>query len=167
MPVVTSKLSATKFVPTSWDATFQRNKSMSPAVSKQNQNMSSARQPRRYNRDTSSEQSFSGSESTSLSPSPTPSGRGGKKKEDRMGGLALPDVVRELLKDSSVLRWDARDSVYEVVHGDNFEKRLVPTPCVAFEPVRCLFQFFKLSPSVSDNHFLLSDSMISARFATR
>eukprot|EP00961_Rhodomonas_salina_P150413 2025833-Rhodomonas_salina.2 len=120
---MTSKLSATKFVPTSWDATFQRNKSMSPAVSKQNQNMSSARQPRRYNRDTSSEQSFSGSESTSLSPSPTPSGRGGKKKEDRMGGLALPDVVRELLKDSSVLRWDARDSVYEVVHGDNFEKR--------------------------------------------
>eukprot|EP00960_Hanusia_phi_P038733 753572-Hanusia_phi.AAC.4 len=40
-----------------------------------------------------------------------------------MGGLALPDVVRELLKDPAILRWDARDGVYEVMHGENFERR--------------------------------------------
>ena len=42
---------------------------------------------------------------------------------DKMGGLALPDVVRELLRDPAVLKWHARDEVYEVMHGDNFEKR--------------------------------------------
>ena len=30
---------------------------------------------------------------------------------DRMGGLALPDVVRELLRDPTVLKWHARDEV--------------------------------------------------------
>mmetsp|Transcript_10833 Transcript_10833/g.21768 ORF Transcript_10833/g.21768 Transcript_10833/m.21768 type:complete len:497 (+) Transcript_10833:237-1727(+) len=85
------------------------------------------RQQRRFHREASNvsmESLGSSSDSESLSSSPTPSGRGGgKKKEERMGGLALPEVVRELLKDSSVLRWDSRESVYEVLHGDNFEKR--------------------------------------------
>ncbi|KAJ1479870.1 hypothetical protein T484DRAFT_1812747 [Baffinella frigidus] len=40
-----------------------------------------------------------------------------------MGGLALPDVVRELLKDPLVLIWDPRDNVYEVLDGDLFELR--------------------------------------------
>mmetsp|Transcript_41829 Transcript_41829/g.84124 ORF Transcript_41829/g.84124 Transcript_41829/m.84124 type:complete len:467 (+) Transcript_41829:170-1570(+) len=93
---------------------------MSPSTSRHS-HMTMTRHPRRFHREPISEDSFS-DESPSLSPSPTPS-RGGKKKEERMGGLALPDVVRELLKDATVLRWDARDSVYEVVHGDNFEKR--------------------------------------------
>eukprot|EP00293_Proteomonas_sulcata_P015458 CAMPEP_0184311052 /NCGR_PEP_ID=MMETSP1049-20130417/38061_1 /TAXON_ID=77928 /ORGANISM="Proteomonas sulcata, Strain CCMP704" /LENGTH=492 /DNA_ID=CAMNT_0026626053 /DNA_START=129 /DNA_END=1607 /DNA_ORIENTATION=+ len=47
----------------------------------------------------------------------------GLKVDDKMTGLALPDVVRELLKDVAILRWDARDGVYEVVNGDLFEKR--------------------------------------------
>ena len=38
-------------------------------------------------------------------------------------GLPLPDVVRELLKDPSVLRWDPLESMYEVVDGDMFEMR--------------------------------------------
>lgn len=42
---------------------------------------------------------------------------------DKMGGLALPDVVRELLRDPSVLKWHSRDEVYEVMHGETFEKR--------------------------------------------
>jgi hypothetical protein len=40
-----------------------------------------------------------------------------------MGGLALPDVVRELLRDPGILKWHPREEVYEVTHGDNFEKR--------------------------------------------
>ena len=42
---------------------------------------------------------------------------------ERMGGLALPDVVRELLRDPGILKWHPREEVYEVTHGDNFEKR--------------------------------------------
>lgn len=42
---------------------------------------------------------------------------------DKMGGLPLPDVVRELLKEKNILRWDAKEGVYEVLHGDNFERR--------------------------------------------
>ncbi|EKX54143.1 hypothetical protein GUITHDRAFT_150166 [Guillardia theta CCMP2712] len=54
-------------------------------------------------------------------PSTTPVTK--KEEPAKMGGLALPDVVRELLKDPTVLRWDARDGVYEVMHGENFERR--------------------------------------------
>ena len=42
---------------------------------------------------------------------------------DKMGGLALPDVVRELLADPLVLVWDSRENVYEVLDGDLFELR--------------------------------------------
>ena len=38
-------------------------------------------------------------------------------------GLPLPDVVRELLKDPSVLLWDPLESMYQVVDGDMFEMR--------------------------------------------
>ena len=40
-----------------------------------------------------------------------------------MGGLSLPDVVRELLKERSVLRWDEECGVYEVQNGEHFEAR--------------------------------------------
>ncbi len=48
-----------------------------------------------------------------------------KKKgpERKMGGLSLPDVVRELLKERDVLRWDAADCLYEVLNGEKFESR--------------------------------------------
>jgi len=46
-----------------------------------------------------------------------------KLNGDKMGGLALPDVVRELLKDPLVLVWDSRENVYEVLDGDLFELR--------------------------------------------
>jgi hypothetical protein len=46
-----------------------------------------------------------------------------KLNGEKMGGLALPDVVRELLKDPSILLWDAREQVYEVLDGDLFEAR--------------------------------------------
>jgi len=38
-------------------------------------------------------------------------------------GLPLPDVVRELLKDASILRWDPVENMYHVVDGDMFEMR--------------------------------------------
>jgi len=47
-----------------------------------------------------------------------------KRMGDRkMGGLSLPDVVRELLKEKNILRWDSNEGVYEVVHGEHFEIR--------------------------------------------
>ena len=49
-----------------------------------------------------------------------------KKGSDRkMGGLSLPDVVRELLKERNILRWDPVDSLYEVLNGEKFEARQV------------------------------------------
>ena len=52
-------------------------------------------------------------------------GGGAARKGDgeRMGGLPLPDVVRQLLRDPSVLKWHPREEVYEVTHGENFELR--------------------------------------------
>ena len=47
-----------------------------------------------------------------------------RREGEKMGGLALPDVVRELLRDPAILKWHSREEVYEVTHGDNFEKRL-------------------------------------------
>ena len=44
-------------------------------------------------------------------------------QERTMGGLSLPDVVRELLKERSVLRWDEECGVYEVQNGEHFEAR--------------------------------------------
>jgi hypothetical protein len=52
-----------------------------------------------------------------------------KGPERKMGGLSLPDVVRELLKDGGVLRWDATDCLYEVLNGEKFESRLVYLLC--------------------------------------
>jgi hypothetical protein len=46
-----------------------------------------------------------------------------KIPERKMGGLSLPDVVRELLKERNILRWNADEGVYEVIHGENFETR--------------------------------------------
>lgn len=46
-----------------------------------------------------------------------------REGERTMGGLPLPDVVRELLRDPAILKWHPREEVYEVTHGDNFEKR--------------------------------------------
>jgi hypothetical protein len=48
-----------------------------------------------------------------------------KTPERKMGGLSLPDVVRELLKERNILRWNADEGVYEVIHGENFEARYV------------------------------------------
>lgn len=48
-----------------------------------------------------------------------------KMPERKMGGLSLPDVVRELLKERNVLRWNADEGVYEVIHGENFETRYI------------------------------------------
>ena len=50
-------------------------------------------------------------------------GKEHKRDSERMGGLSLPDVVRQLLQDSNVLKWHPREEVYEVTHGDNFEQR--------------------------------------------
>lgn len=40
-----------------------------------------------------------------------------------MEGLSLPDVVRRLLAEPDVLRWDPIEGVYEVMDGDKFESR--------------------------------------------
>ncbi len=45
------------------------------------------------------------------------------RKLAKMGGLSLPDVVRALLKDNAVLRWDSAELLYEVVNGQKFEAR--------------------------------------------
>ncbi len=42
-----------------------------------------------------------------------------------MDGLSLPDVVKHLLKESGILRWDPDDGTYEVLHGEKFESRFV------------------------------------------
>ncbi len=39
-----------------------------------------------------------------------------------MGGLALPDVVQALLRES-ILLWDVEDGAYIVVDGEKFESR--------------------------------------------
>jgi hypothetical protein len=41
-----------------------------------------------------------------------------------MDGLSLPDVVKHLLKESGILRWDPHEGTYEVLHGEKFESRL-------------------------------------------
>jgi len=43
----------------------------------------------------------------------------------------IPNVIRELLQDPRILKWHPREKVYEVMHGDNFEKRsaLHPAAC--------------------------------------
>ena len=60
-------------------------------------------------------------------------GGGAKRKGDgeRMGGLPLPDVVRQLLRDPSVLKWHPREEVYEVTHGENFELRCLSCPVLS------------------------------------
>ena len=42
---------------------------------------------------------------------------------DKMGGLPLPEVVRELLREREVLRWDFKEGVFEVMDGEEFERR--------------------------------------------
>ena len=64
-----------------------------------------------------------------------------KKVLDRkMGGLSLPDVVRELLKERNVLQWDPVEGVYNVIHGENFETRFVSFFVMV---VSILFSFWK------------------------
>lgn len=46
-----------------------------------------------------------------------------KNHERKMEGLSLPDVVKHLLKESGILRWDANEGMYEVLHGERFESR--------------------------------------------
>ena len=47
-----------------------------------------------------------------------------KSHERKMDGLSLPDVVKHLLKESGILRWDPHEGTYEVLHGEKFESRL-------------------------------------------
>ena len=42
-----------------------------------------------------------------------------------MAGISIPDVVRELLRDPSILRWHAEEEVYEVMDGMSFEHRFL------------------------------------------
>ena len=56
---------------------------------------------------------------------PCSSSRKKKGSEKKMGGLSLPDVVRELLKERNVVRWDPVESLYEVLNGELFEARQV------------------------------------------
>lgn len=63
------------------------------------------------------------SASSDSAQTPGNSAQNKRGESERMGGLALPDVVRELLRDPSVLKWHPREQVYEVMHGDNFEQR--------------------------------------------
>ncbi len=62
--------------------------------------------------------------SSSSESTPVSNGAGQQKGEcDRMGGTSLPDVVRQLLRDPSILKWHPCETVYEVMDGDNFGKR--------------------------------------------
>ena len=47
------------------------------------------------------------------------------QKRKRMEGLSIPDVVRTLLKDGDVLRWNKHHCAYEVLDGKAFEERYV------------------------------------------
>ncbi len=38
-------------------------------------------------------------------------------------GLGLPDVVRTLVRDPAILKWDQVAEVYEVIDGQRFESR--------------------------------------------
>ncbi len=46
-----------------------------------------------------------------------------KNGGERTGGLGLPDVVREILRDPAVLKWHQHREVYEVMDGERFERR--------------------------------------------
>eukprot|EP00291_Cryptomonas_curvata_P026467 CAMPEP_0172156986 /NCGR_PEP_ID=MMETSP1050-20130122/3533_1 /TAXON_ID=233186 /ORGANISM="Cryptomonas curvata, Strain CCAP979/52" /LENGTH=493 /DNA_ID=CAMNT_0012826151 /DNA_START=197 /DNA_END=1679 /DNA_ORIENTATION=+ len=46
-----------------------------------------------------------------------------KSHERKMDGLSLPDVVKHLLKESGILRWDPHEGTYEVLNGEKFESR--------------------------------------------
>jgi hypothetical protein len=46
-----------------------------------------------------------------------------KGKERRMEGLSLPNVVKQLLKESGILRWDPGEEIYEVLDGEKFGSR--------------------------------------------
>lgn len=50
-------------------------------------------------------------------------GDGPERDSGRCSGLPLPEVVNELLKDSSVLRWDHALRCYEVMDGFKFEEK--------------------------------------------
>ena len=47
------------------------------------------------------------------------------KRFKKMAGISIPDVVRELLRDPSILRWHAEEEVYEVMDGMSFEHRFL------------------------------------------
>jgi hypothetical protein len=52
-------------------------------------------------------------------------------------GLPLPDVVRELLKDPTILRWDPVEMLYQVIQGEAFEMRCPSSSSVVIDP-KCL-----------------------------
>uniref|UniRef100_A0A7S1EAA2 Uncharacterized protein n=1 Tax=Hemiselmis andersenii TaxID=464988 RepID=A0A7S1EAA2_HEMAN len=64
-----------------------------------------------------------------LSPGTDTRGAGGPTPRTSLGGTAgsagfpLPEVVHKLLKESSIIRWDASQRYYEVLDGPLFEKR--------------------------------------------
>ncbi len=51
------------------------------------------------------------------------SSREKKQGTPKMSGMSLPEVVRVLLKDDTVLRWDSDEFLYEVINGPKFESR--------------------------------------------
>ena len=75
-----------------------------------------------------------------------------KLNGDKMDGLTLPDVVRELLKDPLVLGWDSRENVYEVLDGDLFELRCPSLPSIYAPKLWCwranLPRFCSVAPSL-------------------
>ena len=48
-----------------------------------------------------------------------------KGHERKMEGLSLPEVVKHLLKENGILRWDPMEGMYEVLHGEKFESRFL------------------------------------------
>ncbi len=59
------------------------------------------------------------------------------KKLAKVGGLSLPDVVRVLSKDSTVLKWDPAEFLYEVINGPKFESRSK----LLFVAISCLLNY--------------------------
>jgi hypothetical protein len=60
------------------------------------------------------------------------------QKLAKVGGLSLPDVVRVLSKDSTVLKWDPAEFLYEVINGPKFESRSK----LLFVAISCLKLFY-------------------------
>jgi hypothetical protein len=68
-------------------------------------------------------ESTRGARAAAQQPGKKPQLKSKKNGGECISGLGLPDVVRELLQDPTVLKWHLLREMYEVMDGERFEQR--------------------------------------------